>query len=719
MGIYFNEQTKTFYLETATTSYVFGLNEEGFLKHLHYGGKIAREDIGSLQIKKLHDCIYDSAKEIFSLGHDCYEYNTFGLGDYRETSLRLTYPNGSRINDFKYVSHKITNKKPIKGMPSLRGGKNLVINLKDGDYEVNLYYAVYEKEDAITRRVEVVNHSKSPLIINSVMSAQLDFDENGFDMVSLCGSWANEAKVVKSPMTQGIRLIDSKKGTSSHNLNPFVALARKGATEFLGDVYGVNLVYSGSFKIAVEETGYNTTRLIAGINDCDFSWKLLKGQTFSSPEAVFVYSSKGFNKMSQSFHDLYRNYLINPNFVFKQRPILLNNWESTYFDFDNEKLCTLIDKASALGVDTFVLDDGWFGARNNDRAGLGDWFVNEEKLKGGLKTVIDRCKMRGIKFGLWFEPEMVNEDSDLFRTHPNWVIRAGDRIINRSRNQVVLDFANQEVVDYIKGAVGDILKNNDISYVKWDMNRCLSEYSSLVLPKDRQGELMHRYVLGVYDLAEYLTTEFPEVLFEGCASGGGRFDPAMLYYFPQIWTSDNTDAVSRQFIQYGTSMCYPLSSMSGHVSICPNHQTSRVTPFKTRCDVASLCSTGYELNFDHLTEEELAIVKQNIARYHEISDLILRGDSYRLDSPFEGNYFTQMVVSKDKEEAFAVCAKILTRVQENYRYVKFIGLNEDYNYYVKEIDKTFKGSTLVNFGLPAKFNNCDFTTVCFTFKRVQ
>ena len=497
-----------------------------------------------------------------------------------------------------------------------------------------------------------------------------------------------------------------------------MALCEKNTDEYSGEVYGFNLIYSGSYSFKTEIAELDFTRVCGGLNEQDFHWTLAQGESFETPEAVLTYSSEGLNKLSQSFHDLYREYLINPKNVYQKRPVLLNNWESTYFDFDEKKLCDLIEKAKGTGIDTFVLDDGWFGKRNDDWTGLGDWFVNTDKLKGGLTAIIDKCKECGMKFGLWFEPEMISEDSDLFRAHPNWHISTPDLKACKGRNQWILDFANPEVVEYIKTTVGGILKNNDISYVKWDMNRHMSEFYSPYLPVDRQQETAHRYMLGVYELAKYLTETFPNVFFEGCSGGGGRFDPAMLYYFPQIWTSDNSDAASRAYIQYGTSMCYPLSSMSGHISICPNHQNGRVTPMQSRMDMASFCATGYELNLHALTEEDFAKISEHIKFYNDISDLILQGDLYRLLNPFEGNYFSQMVVSKDKSKAVFILMKILAKANDSYPYVKLKGLEQD-KYYDVEGFGVFKGDVLMNAGLRFFCNMHDFETVCLRLKVVE
>ena len=423
--------------------------------------------------------------------------------------------------------------------------------------------------------------------------------------------------------------------------------------------YGVQLIYSGSFALTAEKTPVGTVRLQGGIQDIGFLSPLGGGETFVTPQVMLTYSNEGTGGMLRSIHDFIRAQIVRPDHVYTRRPVLVNNWEATYFDFDNEKLFAIIDEAAQLGIDTFVLDDGWFGKRDDDRSGLGDWFVNQNKLKGGLQAVIDRCKQRGLKFGLWFEPEMISEDSDLYRAHPDWAVKKEGVKPVCGRNQLVLDFTRKEIVDYVFGVVGKVLRENDISYVKWDMNRNITEVYSAALPPEKQGEFMHRYILGVYDLAERLTAAFPNVFFEGCAGGGGRFDAGMLYYFPQIWTSDDTDAWERAKIQWGTSYAYPLSAMSCHVSVCPNHQTGRTISFETRGAVASLGATGYELDLSKMTKEDKEKTKAQIAAYKEIDELILKGDLYRLSDPFEGKYFCEMVVSKDKSRAYVVGERML------------------------------------------------------------
>lgn len=721
MSIIYNTNNKTFYLNNEKCTYAFSIGDGGYLHHLYFGKYIADEDIRYLAngLQTEFAPSYNG-EQYMSLDALPQEYPIYGRGDFRETAVLIRTMDGSRITNFKYQSHRMEYVKPnITGIPSLRGGETLIVTLYDevNRLQLELYYTIYEKQSAITRRVVLKNVSNKSVDILKLNSFSMDMNRSDFDTICLHGGWAKERSIERTSLTHGIFEISSTRGSSSHHMNPFLALCDKNANEELGEVYGFNLVYSGSYSIKTQVDQLGFTRVGGGINEKDFCWKLGKGEQFETPEIVMVYSNQGFNGMSQQFHRLYRDYLINPNYVNKKRPIVLNNWESTYFDFTEKTLCELIEKAEGTGIDTFVLDDGWYGNRNTDTTGLGDWYVNTDKLRGGLQKVIDKCHACGMNFGLWIEPEMVSEDSELYRAHPDWCIRVPHTAPCKSRHQFVLDFANPNVVDYIKEAIGSILKNNEISYIKWDMNRNITECYSMYLVSDNEQEMMHRYILGVYELARYLTENFPDVFFEGCSGGGGRFDPAMLYYFPQIWTSDNTDAVSRAYIQYGTSMCYPLSSMSGHVSICPNHQNGRVTPMKSRMDMASFCSTGYELNLNDLKEEEFGAIADHIQFYNSISELILDGDLYRLLNPFEGNYFAEMVVSKDKHEAAFLLMKMSAKTNDSYPIVKLKGLDANLSYEIEGMG-IYSGSVLMNAGL--KFSNDlkDFETICFSMRVV-
>ena len=722
MAIHYNERFKTFYLNGKDFSYVFRIGDGGYLHHLYFGEQISERDIGYLSsgLRAEFSPAFDAETSFDSLDLVPQEYPLYGRGDYREPAVMVTGFDGGKVVDFKYSSHIILNEKPeINNMPSLRGGETLVVVLSEKAYELRLflYYTVYEDCGAIARRAVLENVGKKDVVIDKINSFGVDFLRSDFDKICLQGGWAKENGVERSELTHGIYEISSTRGSSSHQLNPFLALCDKNADEYTGTAYGFNLVYSGSFSIKAQVDQTGTTRVGGGVNEKGFAWKLRPETSFETPEAVLVYSGEGFGKMSRNFHDLYRSFIINPDYVFKKRPIALNCWESFYFNFDEKAIFSLIEKAKGTGIDTFVLDDGWFGERNSEKSGLGDWRVNLKKLSGGLKPIIDKCRENGMKFGIWIEPEMVSEDSDLFRAHPDWAIRHPKIEPCKGRYQYVLDFSDRKVVEHIKDAVTALLAENDISYVKWDMNRNLTEFYSLNPDFRGGGELAHRYILGVYSLAEYLTEKFPDVFFEGCSGGGGRFDPAMLRYFPQIWASDNTDALARAAIQYGTSFCYPLSSISGHVSVCPNHQTDRVTPFKSRRDIASFCATGFELDLNSLSEEDFNAVSEHVGFYNAVSDLILKGDLYRLKSPFESNYFAQTVVSKDKKRAVFVLMKKAALANDVYPVIKFKGLKEDYDYEIRGDvfdGKLYGGDILCKVGLRFPNELKDFETVSFT-----
>ena len=503
-------------------------------------------------------------------------------------------------------------------------------------------------------------------------------------MVQLSGGWSRERYVKNRKLEMGIQSIQSLNGTccgAEHN--PFLALKRPHTTESQGEVYGFSLVYSGNYLGQVEVSTFDMTRVMMGINPEDFSWELKSGESFQTPEVVMVYSDKGLNKMSQTYHRLYRKRLMHGEWRDKARPILLNNWEATYFDFNEEKILTIAKKAKEAGVELFVLDDGWFGARNDDYRGLGDWYVNLEKLPDGISGLSKKVEELGLKFGLWVELEMVNKDSDLYRAHPDWIISAPNRFESHARHQNVLDFSRKEVVDYIYEMIAKVIRESSISYIKWDMNRYMSEPYSKGSAPCEQGKVMHKYILGVYDLYTRLTTEFPHILFESCASGGARFDPAMLYFAPQTWCSDDTDASERTKIQYGTSYVYPIVSMGSHVSAVPNHQMHRITPIETRANVAYFGTFGYELDLNLLSDAEIETVKKQIAFMKEHRELIqMDGDFYRLLSPFEGNETAWMVVSSDKTQAVAAFYQRLNKVNASWLRLKLDGLDANTKYEV-------------------------------------
>ena len=482
---------------------------------------------------------------------------------------------------------------------------------------------------------------------------------------------------------RGKMTVESDRGASSHQHNPFAILCSKDTTEEAGPCYGTALVYSGNFSIEAEKDQMGQTRLTAGINSQRFAWTLEAGAEFWTPEAVMTYSSEGFEKMSSNFHHTFREHLCRGKYKHERRPVLINNWEATYFDFDKEKILNIAKGASELGVEMLVLDDGWFGKREGDVSGLGDWYVNLEKLPSGISGLSRKVEELGLKFGLWVELEMVNKDSDLYRAHPDWIISAPERFESHARHQFVLDFSKKEVVDYIYEMVAKVIRESSISYIKWDMNRYMTEPYSKGIEPSQQGKVMHKYILGVYDLYTRLTTEFPEILFESCASGGARFDPAMLYFAPQTWTSDDTDASERTKIQYGTSYVYPIVSMGSHVSAVPNHQLYRMTPIETRANVAYFGTFGYELDLNLLSDAEMASVKKQIAFMKEYRELIqVDGDFYRLLNPFEGNETAWMVVSQDKTQAVAALYQRLNKVNASWLRLKLEGLDPDAKYQV-------------------------------------
>lgn len=716
---------KQFLLEGKNYSYAMFVNGDGFLQQLHYGGKMEKEDIGFLADTYLStvpnhwinkDEAFDSLPS---------EYGFYAKGDYKEPTAIFERQDGASMSRLRYDSYRVEKDAPkIVGMPHVRSGdETLVITLKDdfSDIEVDLYYTVCDSSDVLVRNAIIRNVGKEPVMLKRAFSFHVELANGEYQLLRLAGRWGQERIPEIAPVAHGLTRIHSLRGSSSHQTNPFMGILRKDCGEESGECYGVQLVYSGSFALTAEWSKYGALTLQGGINETGFCWELRGGESFVTPQVLLTYSNAGMGGMSREIHDFLRERIINPAYAFKRRPVVINNWEATYFDFDNEKLCAIITEAAKLGIDTFVLDDGWFGKRTNDFAGLGDWFVNEEKLKGGLKKVSACCKEHGMKFGLWFEPEMVNEDSELFRAHPDWALCKEGVEPMRSRQQLVLDFTRKEVVDYIFGAVSKIIKENDISYIKWDMNRYVSECYSASLPYHRQGEVMHRYILGVYDLAQRLLDEFPDLFIEGCAGGGGRFDAGMLYYFPQIWTSDDSDAHERTKIQWGTSLCYPLSSMSCHVSVCPNHQTGRTVPFDTRGNIASLGAFGYELDVTKMTDEDNEGVKAQIEACKRTDRLILSGELYRLSNPLESNYFCMLVVSKDKSEAYVVGERGLCIPfwsDKFYPRIRLRGLDNNAFYEIEELKTVLSGGALMEAGIPLPKTG-DFGSWAWHLKKVR
>ena len=692
MSIIYHESTRTFHLTNGKISYLMKVFPDGTLGQLYFG-KAVRDREGFdhlLEMKSRPMSAIAGAARNYSLEHCKQEYPSYGSTDFRHPAVELRQENGSRITYFVYKDHTVTPGKPaLEGLPATYcesdgEAETLTVRLEDALLGVSVYlnYTLFARESAIARSALFVNSGEQELHLTHAMSLSLDLPDRDYEFLHFSGAWARERFLKVRRLEQGIQSVESTRGHSSATHNPFVMLRRPGTGEDSGEVMGFSLIYSGNFLAQAEVDTWDTTRVTLGINPFGFDWKLSPGGRFQTPEAVVVWSGEGMGEMSRTFHRLYRTRLARGYWRDRPRPILLNNWEATYFDIDEDKLFNIAKTAKEDGVELFVLDDGWFGARCNDRAGLGDWVANPERLPGGITGIAGRVEGLGMKFGLWFEPEMVNEDSDLYRAHPDWVLRTPDRRASLGRNQLVLDFSRPEVVDHIHGMMAKILSEAKVSYVKWDMNRSITEAYSAALPPDRQGEVCHRYILGVYSLYERLTSEFPRVLFESCASGGGRFDPGMLYYAPQCWTSDDSDAAERLKIQYGTSFCYPVSSMGAHVSAVPNHQVNRVTPLRTRANVAFFGAFGYELDLGRLTAEERAQVREQIAFMKEYREVLQFGDFYRLLSPFEGNITAWMVVSPDRRTALAGWYRTLNEVNGPFRRMKLRGLDPALDYTV-------------------------------------
>lgn len=723
----FSEELLTFTLETAGATYAFAASEEGFLLHVYYGKKLGDDDLSYLlrlneNPFSLKSNLRDKVSFMDAKG---FEYPCHGTGDFREPCLTVMDKDGMSACELKYRSHEIVKGKPAlqqKDVPCIPStwssqdeAETLIVTMHDSHLALRaeLMYTVFSGLDVITRSVRFYNEGSDSIGLRSVLSACVDFDSDKYDMITLNGGWGRERMVERAPLRHGKQRIDSSRGESSHQYNPFAALASRSADEDSGEVFGFNLIYSGNFIAQAEVTQHDMTRFVIGINPFDFEWKLLPGYDFQTPEAVMVHSSQGIGQMSRTFHDLYRSNLIRGEWKNKTRPVLINNWEATYFDFTDEKLVAIARQASELGIEMLVMDDGWFGHRDSDSSSLGDWFVNGQKISGGLKKLADTVNSFGMKFGIWFEPEMVSPDSRLYRSHPDWAVQVKGRPLSMSRAQYVLDFSNKEARDFVYGMMKNVLDSANIEYVKWDMNRCLTEAGSLSLPADRQREIWHRYVLGVYDLMNRLTTDYPHILLENCSGGGGRFDGGMLYFSPQIWTSDDMDAAERLKIQHGTSLCYPPSSMGAHVSDCPNHTVGRTTPFGARGDVALMGTFGYELDVTRISAEDRNSIPLQIAKFKKYSPLVRTGDLYRIGNVFrDGSWDAWMFVSKDKSEALLTVVQVLARPNYVSRIYKLKGLEPERKYRVEELGLTLSGRTLMNAGLPVEMHG-DFSSRTF------
>lgn len=669
MAIQISPDGRTFTLQTKESSYQMKADAYGVLLHTWYGKKIEAENLEDLIFRSDvgfsgNPVEADRGRE-YSLDWLPQELPSSGVGDYRSDMLRICYENGSSAADFRFVSYeKLDGSYRIPGMPALydteeEQGETLVISMREtaSGVMVKLYYGVFEEENIITRAVCVENQGQERVELDKALSCSMDFLFGGYEMMYFTGRHAMERNVERIPVRRAKVSVGSVRGTSSHQYNPAVILCKPETTEELGECYGFCLVYSGNFLAEAQQDQRNQTRVQMGIHDYQFRHVLEPGESFFAPQVILSYSGQGFSRLSHQYHNIIREHICRGRYKHEQRPVLINNWEATYFDFNKEKILNIARQASELGIEMLVLDDGWFGNRNDDFRGLGDWFVNEEKVGGTLKELGEEIRGMGMKFGLWFEPEMISEDSRLYQEHPEWAMVIPGRAPNRGRYQLSLDMGRADVRDYLFERLEDILSNAPIDYVKWDLNRSICDAYSAVLPRERGGEVYHRYVLGVYDLLERFTQRFPDILLEGCSGGGGRFDAAMLYYSPQIWCSDNTDAINRLSIQYGTSFFYPVSTMGAHVSAVPNHQTGRVTPFKTRGHVALSGSFGYELDLNKVSDEEKALVKEQIQEFRKFYELTHEGDYYRLTGLREEEIVAWQFVSKDQTHAMTTVVK--------------------------------------------------------------
>ncbi len=711
MPITFNENQMSFKLAANNSCYMMKVAPGGYLAHVYFGKNVPDDDLTYLL--RLDENPF--TPEVNNRDLACYmdtlpfEYPCFGLGDYREHAFSIMDKNGASTCDLRYTSHRIYDGKPkLEGLPATFANSDseaqtveILMTDKPANLEVTLIYTAFADLDVITRSVTVKNIGSDKVYLTRVYSACVELDSEKYDMITLNGSWARERAPERCRLHHGKQLIDSMRGESSHQNNPFTAICANNADEDSGEVYGFNFVYSGNFVSEAEVTQHKKTRYLMGINSCDFKWLLEPNEVFTAPEVVMVYSDSGLGKMSRTFHDLYRNNLIRGEYKDKRRPILINNWEATYFNFTDEKLLQIAQEASKLGIEMLVMDDGWFGHRDSDNSSLGDWFVYEKKIAGGLKALVDKVNSLGMKFGIWFEPEMISPDSELYKQHPDWAIQVKGRDLTLCREQYVLDFSRKDLRDHIYAKMRAILDSANIEYIKWDMNRQLTEVASNALPVERQRELWHRYVLGVYDLMERLTTDYPHILLENCSGGGARFDPGMLYYSPQIWCSDDTDAIERLKIQYGTSMCYPCSAMGAHVSDCPNHTVGRSTPFTTRGHVAMVGTFGYELDVTKISQQDRDAIPAQIAEFNKYNALVRTGDHYRIGNIFEDNLWDAwMFVSKDKSEALFEFVQVLCRPNERSRRIKLKGLDPDAYYYEEQTpDVTLSGQALMQCGV--------------------
>ena len=726
--IEFDKKQQVFHLHNQEVSYIFSVVKGGTLSHLYFGKRV-RGYHGELAYpavdRGFSGNLPGDLDRTFSRDTLPKEYSGAGEMDYHSPATIVRQANGSNAVFLHYAGYEIAPGKPkLPGLPAAYvenddEAETLTVKLVDDltGLEYDLLYTIYRDRDVIARSVRVVNKGKESVHLEKAASMQMDLVGRDLEAITLPGAHVNERHPQRSRLTQGRHVFESRRGTSSHQMNPFVALVDPKTDEFSGDAWGLALVYSGNHEFELEKDQLDQLHVTVGINEYNFSWKLTPGASFQTPEVLLVYSNAGLNGMSQTYHSVILDRVIRSKFKRSPRPILVNNWEATYFDFNEDKLKPIVDEAKKLGIEMFVLDDGWFGHRDDDNSSLGDWQVYEKKFPQGLKHFADYVHEQGLKFGLWFEPEMISFDSDLYRAHPDYLMHVPGRKPSPSRNQYVLDLGRKEVRDNIFDQMTKILDGGSVDYIKWDMNRHLSDIYESDLPADQQGETYHRYVLGLYDLAERLVDRYPDILLEGCSGGGGRFDIGMAYYCPQIWASDNSDAIARLVIQYGTSLVYPQSMMTSHVSVSPNEQNGRITPFDTRGAVAMCGDLGYELDLTKMSDEDKAAVKQQVADYKQIRGLTQYGKFYTLKAPLDSNQAAWMTVSDDQNEAVVTTVNIMSYAQPYLTKTKLAGLDPDKNYEDLATGKVYGGDELMNLGFydptqPRK----DFTAKMYHFK---
>ncbi len=727
MGIIENKKSKTLTLHTKHSSYQMKIGNLDYLLHLYYGPSICDTDM-SYQIMQYDRGFSGNPYEsrdvrTFSLDAQPQEFSTQQQGDFRTTSIEIVNGDGSYSYNGKTAGYKISKGKyQLETLPCVFANKQdtadtLIVTLSDvvSNVQVELLYGVFEEADVITRAVKVVNKGDKPIHLKKIMSTCLDFlNGANFDLVSLPGRYGQERQVERQHMTHHIHTIGSVRGSSSHQQNPFVVLCDRETTEDYGKCYGFSLMYSGNFLAEVELDQYDQLRLVMGINPKQFVYELKPGETFEGPEVVMAFSEHGFTGLSHLYHDFYRTNLCKSKFVSDvMRPVLINSWEAAFMDFDDVKLIKIARAAKDMGVDLLVMDDGWFGKRDDDNSGLGDWFVNEEKIRCGLRKLVEQINDLGMKFGIWFEPEMVSEDSDLYRAHPDWAMEIPGRRGVRSRNQMALDMSRKDVQDYLIKQINDILDEANIYYVKWDINRSLSDIWSNKLPETKQGEVYHRYILGLYRVMDAIILTHPDILFEGCSGGGGRYDPAMLHYYPQYWVSDNTNPIDRLKLHYGTSFVYPTCTMGAHIS-----DNGKYIPLETKAVVAMCGTFGYELDATHLTDEERAICKEQSDRFRKYYHILFTGDYYRLTNPFEsGNMTAWQHVTKDKSES--LLSVVVTNLTCNgpQEYIRVKGLEPEAMYRINDGEAVYSGAALMNAGLPINREISEYTSFQFYLAR--